>query len=193
MTVLGILRASALFLVISAFYSPSAVFCGNLEVNPYTESPIVEVSDLPDDLKDSNVESSSHASAPASQSALVFESSTWDDSHLASTILFLDELCRDIKADKFSERFSYRSLKNLSWECRYISSYLVQFTRYPLLNNARENPYKDVLRADDFNTYAEWLVKNILGFLDSMVGLHTESTKLSEEQLETDASTLLSK
>lgn len=26
-----------------------------------------------------------------------------------------------------------------------------------------------------------------------MVGLHTESTKLSEEQLETDASTLLSK
>ncbi|KAK1940211.1 glycosylphosphatidylinositol-anchored merozoite surface protein [Babesia divergens] len=57
MKFLGILRASALFIFLSAFHGPGGVFCSNLEIDLSNESFTVEVSDVSENLEDSTVES----------------------------------------------------------------------------------------------------------------------------------------
>ncbi|KAK1935877.1 merozoite surface protein 37/41 [Babesia divergens] len=56
MKFLGILRGSALCLLAIGFRGPRGILCSNLEVNPYAESPTVEVSEISENLKDSTVE-----------------------------------------------------------------------------------------------------------------------------------------
>ncbi|KAK1933292.1 hypothetical protein X943_003035 [Babesia divergens] len=70
MKLVGILRASALFILLSAFHGPRGIFSSNLEVNPYTELPIVEVSEICENPEEPPVES--QESLPVPKSDLVF-------------------------------------------------------------------------------------------------------------------------
>ncbi|KAK1935527.1 hypothetical protein X943_003695, partial [Babesia divergens] len=62
------------------------------------------------------------------QSNLVFESSEWDDSKLASAVLFINEFCQEVKAKKFNEKLSEMDFKDLSFECAYVSNGLQYIT-----------------------------------------------------------------
>ncbi|KAK1936261.1 secreted antigen 1 [Babesia divergens] len=184
MKFLGILRASALFILLSAFRGPRGVFCSNLEVDPSNESFTVEVSE---DHEDSAVESSSKSSAPAPKSNLVFENATWDDSHLANTIAFIKEFCKDLRARKFNGNIPAGNIRKLSEACSWVSFYLKSF-RWRRVRGWDENPYKDALKPEKFKDYAEWLVKNLPVIRTSMINMHNEALKLSEKQLETATS-----
>ncbi|KAK1936505.1 secreted antigen 1 [Babesia divergens] len=186
MKFLGILRGSALCLLAIGFRGPRGILCSNLEVNPYAESPTVEVSEISEKPNDSTVESSS-------QSDLVFKSSTWDDSKLASTFIFLKEFCKDVKGDKFKEHIPDKKFKDLSWACSLVSRKLRQFISHVPTNSALWNLYKDALKSDKFKDYAEWIVKYIPEIKKSVGKLHHETGKYSGGQLTTDGSKLVSK
>ncbi|KAK1937665.1 secreted antigen 1 [Babesia divergens] len=200
MKLLGILRVSALFILLSAFRGPRGVFCSNLKVDPSNESFTVEVSE---DHEDSTVESplvekpsqepSSKSSVPVAKSDLVFESSTWDDSMLASTFLFIKQFCEDVHGDKFKKQIPEDKFKDLSKKCEYVSSYMGSFihrfkpTYGPgSVTERKEIPmnfYKDVLKAEDFKLYAKWIVKNIPSAILSFKFMSIEYFYLTEEQL----------
>ncbi|KAK1935298.1 hypothetical protein X943_002114, partial [Babesia divergens] len=159
--------------------------------------------EISEDLKDSPVESqaiekpsqepSSASSAPAPKSNLVFENSKWDDSMLASSVLFIEEFCQEVKAKKFNEKLSDKKFKGLSKKCANLSSYMGSFihrfkpTYGPgSVTERKEIPmnfYKDVLKAEDFDVYAKWLVKNIPEIYDSLKHMSMEYFYLTEEQL----------
>ncbi|KAK1937202.1 secreted antigen 1 [Babesia divergens] len=196
MRFLGILRASALFILVSAFHGPRGIFCSNLEVNPYTESPTVEVSEISEVSKESTVES--QESLPVAKSGLVFESSTWDDSHLASSVLFLEEFCRDVISKKFNERLSEAEYDDVSRVCVYLSFKLESVTNHfaPAYGPGKVSErkeidkkiYEDVLKPEDFDVYAIWLQKNIQNITESYKKMLEESVKLTATELKTETS-----
>ncbi|KAK1936902.1 secreted antigen 1 [Babesia divergens] len=152
------------------------------------EERLKEMQEISEDLKDSPVESSSTSSAPALQSGLVFESSTWDDSKLASAFVFLEQFCWDVRSDKFDKNlkafngaqwFSVK-LKSL---CSIISSRLGSLSANLVPSGVTVNPYEKALKSEKFNTYVEWLVKNIPGIRESVQKMFNESKKLNKAQL----------
>ncbi|KAK1934015.1 hypothetical protein X943_000861 [Babesia divergens] len=185
MKLLGILRASGLCLLAIGFHG-QPVSCGIFKgpKKPKKDSN-AKVSEISENHQESTVESSSQESLPSSQSNLVFESSTWDDSHLASSVLFIKEFCREVQGDKFKGQISDKTLKGLSRTCSWVSSYLASFN-WRLIRNLHENSYKDILKHEKFNIYAEWLNKNIPEIEKCIISMHNESLKLTMEQLMTD-------
>ncbi|KAK1936430.1 secreted antigen 1 [Babesia divergens] len=187
MKFLGILRASALYLLVSAFYGQS-VICSNLEGRTFMESPSVRVSEISENPKASTV--------PASQSGLVFHSSTWDDSQLASAVLFLEEVCREVNAKKFNGKFSEANYDDVSKACVYLSFKLESLTNHftpaygPGSASERKeidsNIYRSVLKPEKFAIYTEWLKKNIQNITESYKKMLEESAKLTEEKLKTE-------
>ncbi|KAK1933005.1 secreted antigen 1 [Babesia divergens] len=198
MKLLGILRASALCLLVSGFRGPRGVFCSNLEVNPYAESPTVEVSEISENPKDSPVKSSSAASAPVAKSGLVFQSSKWHDSHLASSVLFLEEFCRDLISKKFNKKLCEYDYDAASRACVYLSFKLESVTNHfaptygpGTVSERKEIPknfYKDVLKPEKFDDYTYWLVKNIQNITESYKKMLEESVKLTATELKTETS-----
>ncbi|KAK1932893.1 secreted antigen 1 [Babesia divergens] len=196
MKFLGILRASALFILLSAFHGSRGVFCSNLEVNPSAESPTVEVPEISENLEDSAVESSSASSAPAPKSDLVFESSEWDDSHLASTVLFLEQFCEGVKAKKFDAHIPDANIMKLSKATYAVSSYLELLTDSLLprygpgsVEERKEIPgdlYENALRPEKFKDYSKWIVKNIPNIDKALMNMYNDGLKLSKEQLKTN-------
>ncbi|KAK1938586.1 secreted antigen 1 [Babesia divergens] len=136
--------------------------------------------EISEDLEDSTVESSS-------QSCLVFENATWDDSQLASTIAFIKEFCEEVKGYKFSGNIPAGNIRKLSEACSWVSFYLKSF-RWRRVRGWDENPYKDALKPEKFKDYAEWLVKNLPVIRTSMINMFNESKKLTEKQRETATS-----
>ncbi|KAK1938385.1 secreted antigen 1 [Babesia divergens] len=144
-------------------------------------------------------ESSSELSAPSSQSYLVFQSSTWDDSHLASAFLFIEEFCSLVNAENFGGNLKVlndvKDNKDAQWLsgkvkslCSSFSSYLESLSTNLVPSGVTVNPYEGVLKSDKFNTYAEWLVKNIPGIRESVQKMFNESKKLNKAQLKTETS-----
>ncbi|KAK1938602.1 hypothetical protein X943_002639 [Babesia divergens] len=111
MKFLGILRGSALFILLSAFHGPGGILCSNLKVNPSTESPTVEVSEISENHEKSGPAS---GSLPVAKSNLVFENSKWHGSKLASAVLFLKQFCKEVNTEKFSGKISSKSYEDLS-------------------------------------------------------------------------------
>ncbi|KAK1934333.1 hypothetical protein X943_004028 [Babesia divergens] len=216
MKFLGILRASALFILVSAFHG-QPVSCGLFKSNKKSkkssnanvsenlkESPVK--SQVAENLKDSTVESplvekpsqepSSKSSVPAAKSNLVFQSSKWDDSHLASTFVFIKQFCEDVMAEKFKGKISAGNMKDLSKKCANLSSYVGSFihrfkpTYGPgSVTERKEIPmdfYEDVLKAEDFDVYAIWLEKNIPMISEFVKIMHNKALGLPKEQLNTD-------
>ncbi|KAK1932165.1 secreted antigen 1 [Babesia divergens] len=211
MKFLGILRASALFILLSAFHG-QPVSCGLFKSNKKSkkdsnakvsenlkDSPVK--SQVAENLKDSTVESplvekpsqepSSKSSVPVTKSNLVFENSKWDDSMLASSVLFIEEFCEGVKAEKFGGKVS----EGLSKACVNVSSNLDSLTQHftPTYGPGRVdeipmNFYKDVLKAEDFDVYAKWLVKNIPSAILSFKFMSIEYLYMSEEQIKTATS-----
>ncbi|KAK1938495.1 secreted antigen 1 [Babesia divergens] len=246
MKFLGILRASALFILLSAFHG-QPVSCGILhkilsskksssdKVSENSEGDLaaqVEMlqeklqaleagldkepeesstdnmaestvqSPLVEKPKDSPVESQaiekpsqepSESSAPVAKPDLVFENSEWDDSMLASAVLFINEFCEGVKAEKFKEHIPNDIYEDLSKKCRNVSSYVGSFihrfkpTYGPGAVDERkeidQDFYKNVLKPEEFEMYVKWLVKNIPEIRVSFRRMSFESFKLSEEQL----------
>ncbi|KAK1938494.1 secreted antigen 1 [Babesia divergens] len=202
MKFLGILRASALFILVSAFHGPRGVFCSNLKVDPSNESFTVEVSEISEiseNLKDSTVESplvekpsqepSSKSSVPAAKSVFAFENPSWDDSKLASAVLFLQEFCKEVKAEKFNGKVP----EGLSKACVNVSSTLDSLTQHftptygpSRLTERNEIPmdlYEGILKPEDFKDYVKWLVGNIQNIIKSFKKMLEESAKLTEKEL----------
>ncbi|KAK1936406.1 secreted antigen 1 [Babesia divergens] len=179
----GILRASALCLLVSAFHGPGGVFCSNLEVNPSAESFTVEVSE---DHEDSTVES--QESLPSSQSNLVFQRPSWHDSHLASAVFFLEEFCQEVRADAFSGRLVDELYEGMKEPCLRVSYYARSYTDHFRPRNLLDGPYKDALKPEMFQHYVEWLVENIPGITGSLELMFNKVTRLSEKILKNDAS-----
>ncbi|KAK1937560.1 secreted antigen 1 [Babesia divergens] len=243
MKFLGILRASALCLLVSGLHSPNAVFCSNIEVNPYTEVPTVEVPEISekpkestvntgdgaegdlavqvrmlqaklqaleaglgnaseesstDDIKDSTVESLSEASSPASQSDLVFKNPIWDDSYLASAVLFLKEFCKEVKAEKFSTKLSEDNYEDLSMVCSRVYYTLESANKFYIptygpgsVDKRKEIPkkfYKDALKPEEFTIYLNWLAENIAAIIKSYKKMHNETRELTKDQRKTETS-----
>ncbi|KAK1936392.1 secreted antigen 1 [Babesia divergens] len=262
MKFLGILRASALCLLAIGFHGPRGILCSHLEVNPYTEVPTVEVSeisedstvkvrnlspldrakelgvrspseleefdvidgvlvenseaakqrseDIPEsaidlnfpvfapeedeepfsadvsDISESPKESpvNSYESIPSSQSALVFESSTWHDSQLASAVLFLEEFCKKVEGYKFSGRLVDDLYESMKDSCSRASYYARSYTDQFMRSDLRDNPYKHILKTEEFNVYVEWMLENIPAIAHSLQHLVSEFMRLSEKQLE---------
>ncbi|KAK1933330.1 secreted antigen 1 [Babesia divergens] len=192
MKLLGILRASALCLLTIGFHGPSGVFCSNLEVNPSAESPTVEVSDISENPKDSAVES--QESVSASQPGLVFKNSTWDDSQLASAVLFIKEFCRVVGDDDFMNSVSNSNYGDLSWPCLSLSSYTRFLSDHSRViygpgsvaerNEIPRNFYEGKLRPEELEVYVEWLKKNIRATIESLNNMYYESIPLSEQTIE---------
>ncbi|KAK1937243.1 secreted antigen 1 [Babesia divergens] len=199
MRLLGILRVSALFILVSAFHGPRGIFCSNLEVNPYAESPTVEVSEISENLKESTVESSSASSAPAPQSNLVFESSEWDDSKLASAFVFINEFCEDVISKKFKEQVTnkrlYGGIKAVCRDCmlrlKFLSHYFTPTYGPGSVDERNEismDLYENALKPEQFEVYVRWLAENTFKIRDSLENMHHESLDMTEEQIKTDTS-----
>ncbi|KAK1937966.1 secreted antigen 1 [Babesia divergens] len=210
MKLLGILRVSALCLLVSAFHGQSAS-CGLFKSNKKSKEPsTVEVHDIAENhedstvksqvaenLKDSTVESplvekpsqesSSASSVPAPKSNLVFENSTWDVSQLASSNLFIRQFCKEVKGYKFSGKISAGNIRKLDKACWWVSFYVDSF-RWRRVRGLDENPYEDALKPEKFKDYAEWIVKYIPEIKKSMRNMYNESIGLTEKQRETATS-----
>ncbi|KAK1936127.1 secreted antigen 1 [Babesia divergens] len=156
---------------------PSSVNVPEISENP-KESPVESQAVE----KPSQEPSSSEPSAPVTESRLVFEQPTWDGSHFASAIFFLDEFCWDVEDDRFSTQISSDNFKQLFKACSKLSYYLVPFSRSLMRSNVHANPYKDVLKPEKFKDYAEWLVKNLPKIRQSYIKMH-ESVKLTRKYL----------
>ncbi|KAK1932945.1 hypothetical protein X943_001542 [Babesia divergens] len=144
------------------------------------EERLKEMQEVSEDLKDSPVESSS-------QSGLVFESSEWDVSQLASTIAFIKEFCEDVREAKFDAHIPTEKIKKLDEACSWVSYYLKSFS-WRRVRDLHGNPYEDALKPDKFKDYAEWLVKNLPVIRTSMINMFNESIGLTEKHLKTDTS-----
>ncbi|KAK1936162.1 secreted antigen 3 [Babesia divergens] len=197
MKLLGILRASALCLLAIGFHGPRGVFCSNLKVDPSNESFTVEVSEISENPDDSTVESSSQPSAPATKPGLVFESSTWDDSMLASSVLFINEFCRGIQGDTFKGNTSDANIMELSWPCLSLSSYTKFLSELATViygpgavagRKIPKNFYEGILEPKDFKVYTKWLRENLPKIWKSYKKMLEESAKLTEEQIKTETS-----
>ncbi|KAK1935943.1 secreted antigen 3 [Babesia divergens] len=186
---------------------------GNLDGSPVEpqvvedaieESSKVNESDIAENLKESTVEpqvaekpkesiveSSPESSAPVPKSNLVFESSEWDDSMLASAFLFVREFCRDVRGGTFNAHIPAEKIKKLSKACEYVSSYVNSFTHrlkptYGTATERREileSMYENVLKPEDFKLYAEWLVNNMPAIEKSVRQMYEEHVKCSRKQL----------
>ncbi|KAK1933136.1 secreted antigen 1 [Babesia divergens] len=168
-----------------------------IQVENDTESKSIikghEISDIPEEI---TVESSSASSVSASQPDLVFQSSTWDDSHLASAVLFLEEFCREVMRDKITKTLSNKDHGDLCWACGFISSYMVSLRHRFMptygpgkLSERKEIPknlYEGILKPEEFELYAEWVVKYIPEIKKLMINMFNGSAKLTKEQLKTD-------
>ncbi|KAK1940387.1 hypothetical protein X943_003740, partial [Babesia divergens] len=186
MKFLGILRASALFILVSAFHG-QPISCGILNrILSSKKSSTVEVSEISENPKES---------LPSSQSDLVFESSMWDDSQLASAVLFLEEFCEASTVKRFSGVFSEKDFEKLSYICGNISFTLLSITDHftpkycPGIVGGKEidmNMYEDILKPEEMDVYADWLVKNIPQIKKSMVNMHSQGMPLTSEQAKTD-------
>ncbi|KAK1933378.1 secreted antigen 1 [Babesia divergens] len=194
MKFLGILRGSALCLLAIGFRGPRGILCSNLEVNPYAESPTVEVSE---DHEDSTVESSSELSSPAPKSNLVFKNSEWDDSMLASTVLFLRQLCRDVRGNTFTESLSDKKVcRDVTHICgrllidlKYLTDHLMPMYGPGSVDKRKEIPkglYKGVMKPEKFDAYLTWLANNNSAIVKSFGDMSMEYEKLTKEQLKTE-------
>ncbi|KAK1939477.1 secreted antigen 1 [Babesia divergens] len=164
------------------------LFSGLIQQHSDEESSTVK-SEKPES---STVESSS-------QSGLVFESSEWDDSHLASALLFINEFCKDLGKDKFkgyAAGINYTTSKCL---CSKVLNILEPITRFysptygpgSVAEERKEIPgnmYEGQLESEKFDAYTKWLVENLPVITDSLRKMFEESAKLTEEQLKTDTS-----
>ncbi|KAK1938411.1 secreted antigen 1 [Babesia divergens] len=162
------------------FYALAIAFCGQLascgffdRFRPRKRSSNATVSQPP---------------SPVIQSGLVFESATWDDSQLASTVLFLEEFCRDVNAKKFKEQVSDAKAEELFGNCIYVFSYLLPLASHLPTNSALGNPYENALKPEKFEDYVDWLKKNIPKIWKSYISMFKESAELTEEQIQTDSS-----
>ncbi|KAK1937703.1 secreted antigen 1 [Babesia divergens] len=196
MKFLGILRASAICLLVSAFHG-QFVSCGLFNRILSSKKPSnAKVSEISEVSKESTVKSP--PSAPLPQSGLVFENSKWHDSHLASTFLFLEEFCRELRAEKFNEKLSEENYEDLSKKCNDVSSHLYYSSErfYPKYGPGSvdkrkqidQDFYKHVLKPEKFEVYVEWLVKNIPVVTNSLSKMFNESKELTKAQLKTDTS-----
>ncbi|KAK1932188.1 secreted antigen 1 [Babesia divergens] len=192
MNFLGILRASALYLLAIGFHG-QPVSCGLFNrilssKKPSNEPSTVEVSEVSENLEDSTVESSSQESLPSSQSALVFQRPSWHDSHLASAVLFLDKFCRDLTAKKFDGKLSDKKLyEDIKAVCR--GRYFIPTYGPGAVAGRIEIPknfYEGILEPKDFDVYVKWLVKNIPEIWKSYKQMLLESLDMTKEQLKTD-------
>ncbi|KAK1939721.1 secreted antigen 3 [Babesia divergens] len=231
MNALGILRASGLFIFLSAFHG-QPISCGlfkstekskkdsNAKVSEKpkestvkskavekpkesnVESPLVEKS------KDSTVktqvaenpsqESSSKSSVPAAKSNLVFENATWDDSKLASSVLFMKEFCEGVRKKKFNEHLTHLGFLKIGIACDHLSGLLDFLTkRFPPTygpGSVAERKeidmdfYKDVLKAEQFEVYVRWLAENIPVIKGSFKKMLEETKKGTVEKLKTNTS-----
>ncbi|KAK1939098.1 secreted antigen 3 [Babesia divergens] len=155
------------------------------------EERLKEMQEISEDLKDSPVES--QKSIPSSQSDFVFENSEWDDSMLASAVLFLEEFCKDVKTKKFSGKIPNDIYEDLSKKCEYVSSYVGSFIHYfkPTYGTSRlternEIPmdlYEGILKPEDFKDYVKWLKENIQNIIKSFKNMYEESKGLTEKEL----------
>ncbi|KAK1935884.1 secreted antigen 3 [Babesia divergens] len=202
MKFLGILRASALFILLSAFHGQS-VNCGILNrILSSKKTSNAKVSEISENLKDSTVESSSQepsskSSAPAPKSGLVFQSSEWDESHLASAFLFINEFCKDVKAENFGGKLSEAEYDDISRACTDLSLNFKNFVEFFSPTHGHEalaegkelcTSYKGVLKLEEFRVYAKWLVDNIPEVIKSMINMHNDSLKYSRKVFVTDKS-----
>ncbi|KAK1932830.1 secreted antigen 1 [Babesia divergens] len=194
MKLVGILRVTTLCFVATGFYGPSAVSCSNLEVSPSTESPIVDISEISGNPKESTENSKEYVIS--SQSGLVFHSSAWDDSHLATSFLFVREFCKDVSGKKFTEKLSNTRSEELYWACEDATVYVRALMKDLLprygpgaVAERKEIPrniYEDVLKTEEFEVYVKWLVKNVPNITKSYKNMIGGSAKLSEEKLKTE-------
>ncbi|KAK1932677.1 secreted antigen 1 [Babesia divergens] len=197
MKLLGILRASALCLLAIGFHG-QPVSCGIFNIlKKAKKDSNAKVSEISENHQESNVESSSQESLPSSQSDLVFESSTWDDSHLASSVLFLDKFCRNVSAKKFKEQVTNKKLYgDIKAVCRgcmvrlnFLSRYFIPKYGPGSVAERNEIPmdlYENALKPEDFDVYVRWLAENIPGIWKSYKQMLEESLKYPSKQLKTD-------
>ncbi|KAK1940209.1 secreted antigen 1 [Babesia divergens] len=186
-----ILNTVALCLVAITFHSQH-VSCGLFKMTQKTKK------DSSDDVYDITENPSSESSAPVAKSDFVFESSTWDDSQLASAVLFVKEFCKAVKGDKFN---GYAAGKNYtSSKCRVskVLNILELITRFysptygpGSVAERKEIPgnmYEGQLESEKFDVYNKWLVENIPVIKASFKNMIEESLKMTKEQLKTDTS-----
>ncbi|KAK1937980.1 secreted antigen 1 [Babesia divergens] len=163
------------------------------------ERPVVDVPKIFENPKDSTVESSSESSSPLPKSDLVFQRPSWHDSQLASAFLFINEFCSLVNAENFGGNLKVlndvKDNKDAQWFsvkvkslCSNFSSRLESLSANLVPSGVTINPYEGVLKSDNFNTYAEWLVKNIPGIRESVQKMFNESKKLNKAQLKTETS-----
>ncbi|KAK1937677.1 secreted antigen 1 [Babesia divergens] len=194
MRLLGILRASSLLILASAFQG-HPVSCDILKSTEKSKKDSnVKVAEKP---KDSTVKSKESASS--SKSGLVFHNSTWNDSHLASALLFLKEFCKDVKTRKFNERLSEVEYEDFSRACIYLSFKLESVTNHftPTYGPGTvaerkeidKNFYKDALKPEDFDLYVKWIAQNIYAIVGAYKAMIKESLNMTRSQLKTDTST----
>ncbi|KAK1933133.1 secreted antigen 1 [Babesia divergens] len=200
MKFLGILRASGLCLLAIGFHS-QFVSCGifkgpkkpkedsNVKAAEISEDSTVKypVADKP------SQEPSSASSAPAPKSNLVFENSKWDDSMLASSVLFLEEFCRGIQGDTFKGNISDANIMELSWACLSVSSYTKFLSERATViygpgsvaerKRIDQNFYEGKLRPEELEVCVEWLKKNIRSTIESLNNMYNESIALSEQEI----------
>ncbi|KAK1936114.1 variant erythrocyte surface antigen-1, beta subunit, partial [Babesia divergens] len=127
------------------------------------------------------------------QSNLVFESSKWDDSHLASSIFFLREFCLEVMGETFAENTSKTNYDDLCETCWKVNYNVEPLTRTIEPSNFSFNPYIDALKPEKFNDYAKWLVKNIPEMEKSYKEMLKKSAEISGQQFEANAPAVISK
>ncbi|KAK1940208.1 secreted antigen 1 [Babesia divergens] len=185
MKFLGILRVSALCLLVSAFHG-QPVSCGLFnKILSSKKSSSDKVSESPEK---STVKSEGSVPAPVSQPELLFRYSKWDDSHLASAVLFLREFCKEVEGYKFANKIS-----DVNYEVIYppICIRSLGASRQDTaadLGEISEDMYDGRLKPDIFDAYAKWLLVHIPEIMESYEKMHKKCLKLTEMQLKTDTS-----
>ncbi|KAK1939840.1 secreted antigen 1 [Babesia divergens] len=140
----------------------------------------------------------SQESLPSSQSGLVFQSSKWDDSHLASSLLFLDKFCRNVSAKKFKEQVTNRRLcedvKAICRDCmlrlKFLSHYFIPTYGPGAVAGRKIHQifYEGKLKPEKFDDYIHWLVKNIPAIKKSVMNMNNEVFTHSQTVLKTETS-----
>ncbi|KAK1932621.1 hypothetical protein X943_000032 [Babesia divergens] len=189
-----VLRAYAICLLVPAFYGQH-VSCGLFKSTEKSKKPsTVGASDVTENLKET---------VPSSYSELVYKNSEWNDSMLASTVLFIEEFCKDVKAEKFNGKISSKSYDGLSWACLYVSYNLEDFVEFLMpthgpgsldeRNKIPRNLYENNLKPEELEVYVEWLKKNIPEIKKSYNAMFLTCVKLTKEEHKTEAAAELSK
>ncbi|KAK1932773.1 secreted antigen 1 [Babesia divergens] len=199
MKLVGILRVSVSCLLaigLHGQYASGAFLSGILS---FKKSSTANIAESSGNLKESTMESSSEPSVPVPVSGLVFKSSIWHDSYLASTFLFLEEFCRDVISKKFKEqvtnRVLYRDIKAVCRGCvlrlNFLSHYFVPTYGPGSVSKRKEldnNIYKGKLEPEKFDDYIHWLVKNIPAIKKSVMNMNNEVFTHSQTVLRTETS-----